>query len=196
VTPSFRRSAVAVAATCTLLAAGVAGSWAVAVAGPHVAAASHTVTGGKSTVKLKTRTVAALASHGFALAATGKASLKGTTLSLPVIGGHYNAGKGEVVHTGGFTISKGSNSVTIKNLVVNTTKGSGMAHVTGHGRIIVVAVGQPQRGSGTKHSVTYAGYTVKLSKRLIKVLDTKFSTTLFAIHPELGIGSTTLKFKK
>jgi hypothetical protein len=83
----------------------------------------------------------------------------------------------------------------MKNVHVNLKARTGTAVVSGHGRMPAVVLGAPSAGGGSGHKVTFSGYSVKMSKRLVKVLDKKFATKLFAHHPTLGIGSTTLKVK-
>jgi hypothetical protein len=194
VTSVRRRSTVAVAATAVALSVGGASF---AAASPTHAAASHQITGGKTSVSLDGATLQALIKDKFALKPTGKAKVtKSFALTFPVTGGHYNAGKGKINHTGGIEIIKGTKHITISNLVVNPKTGAGTAVVTGHGRISAVTLGQPSAGGGSAHSITFSGYSVSLSKTAIKVLDKKFHTKAFKKNPTLGTGSTTLKFKK
>lgn len=194
-TPVIRRSVIALAATtCAVMTAG--GAAAVAVGTPHVATVKQTIASGKTTVDINAKTAKVLRADGFAVTTTGKASLKGATLSLPVTGGTYNQGVGTVKHAGGIKITRGSTTVTISSLVVHPSAGTATADVAGHGRIQAVLVGAPQSGNGGPHFVQYGGFTVKLSKPAIKILDAKFSTMAFANHPTLGIGSTTLHFTK
>jgi hypothetical protein len=168
------------------------GTAAFAVTGSHPSAANRTISGGKTTIDLNAKTVKALTKDGFSLAPTGKAKAKGGALILPVTGGNYGTHPGVVKHTGGVEISKGSTSVTIKNLIVRTRSTTATAVVTGKGRVNAIHLGSPQ--SGGPHS--FGGYTVSLSKSGIKALDKKFSTKAFEKHPLLGVGSTTLTFKK
>jgi hypothetical protein len=194
VTSVLRRSTVAVAATAVVLSAGGAS---LAVASPHAPAASHAIKSGKTSVALNSATLNALIKDKFSLKPTGKAKVTKTfSLVFPVTGGHYNAGKGKIFHTGGIEITKGKKHITIKDLVVNPHSGVGTALVSGHGRISAVQLGQPNSGSGSAHSVTFSGYSVSLSKTAIKVLDKKFNTKAFKKNPTLGTGSTKLNFKK
>jgi hypothetical protein len=195
VTATLRRSALAItAASCAFVTAG--GAAAVAAAAPQVASASQTVVSGKTAVELNAKTLKALAADGYTLKATGKGGVKGTTLTLPVTGGTYNQGVGTVVQVGGFSITKGSKSVTVKDLIIHLKGGSATAIVTGHGRITAVTVGAPQSGSGGAHWVSYGGFTVSFSSAATKVLDGTFSTKAFAKHSTLGVGSTRLNFKR
>jgi hypothetical protein len=189
-----RRTTVLSAAAIALVTAGVGAS--VAVAGPASGVPSGPITGGKTTITIDSKTAAGLLSHGFKTAATGRATLKGAKLTLPVTGGHYKSGVGVVEQVGGLEISKGSHSVTIKNLDVRPADGTGTALVTGHGRMAAVTVGSPNAGGGSPHSITYSAWSITLSKPLVKVLDHDLSTTYFASHDSLGSGSTTLDFKK
>jgi hypothetical protein len=193
VTSVLRRSTVAVAATAVVLSAGGAS---LAVASPHAAAARQ-IKSGHTSVALNSDTLNALIKDKFSLKPTGKAKVTKTfSLVFPVTGGHYNAGKGKITHTGGIEITKGKKHITIKNLVVNPHSGAGTAVVSGHGRISAVQLGQPNSGSGSANSVTFSGYSVSLSKTAIKVLDKKFSTKAFKKNPTLGTGTTKLNFKK
>jgi hypothetical protein len=195
VTSTLRLSAVAVATTAAVLSAGGAS---LAAASPHTAqaAASHQIKSGKTSVSLDSKTANALLKDGFVVTPTGKAKFKNFVFSFPVTGGHYNAGRGKIRHAGGLKITKGTKHIGIKNLIVDPHSGRGTAVVTGHGRITAIKVGAPTGGSGGPHSVTFSGYSVTLSKPAIKVLDKKFHTKAFKKHPTLGIGSTTLHFKK
>jgi hypothetical protein len=187
-----RRTALSVAAI-SMLSVGMAS---VAVAAPQAPKLGTTVESGKTVVSLDKKDFSALSSHGYGVTATGKATLKKKVLTLPVSGGQYAAGKGTIKQVGGFKISKGSVSVTVKDLVVSPAKGTGTAEVTNHGRISAVTVGDPQSGGPATNGLTYSGYTVTLSSAVIKVLDKDFSTTFFAAHTNVGVGSTTLHFKK
>jgi hypothetical protein len=192
VTSVLRRSTVAVAATAVVLSAGGAS---LAVASPHAPAATHHIKSGKTTLALNGDSVTALLKHHFALAPTGKAKVDPSTFSLtfPVTGGTFaSATKGTIKHTGGIKISHGTTSIVIKNLVLSLHKGTGTAVVSGHGRMSALTIGDAQGGS--KNSVS--GYTVSLSKPIIKVLDKKFHSKAFKKNPTLGTGSTKLKFKK
>jgi hypothetical protein len=194
VTSLSRRTTVLSAAAIALVTAGVGAS--AAVAAPVGGVPSGPITGGKTTITLAAKTASALRSHGFKTAATGRATLKGVNLTLPVTGGHYKSGVGLVEHVGGLKISKGTHSVTIKNLDIRPADGTGTAIVTGHGRMSAVAVGSPNAGGGSAHSITYSAWSIALSKPLVKVLDHELSTTYFASHDNLGSGSTTLDFAK
>ena len=191
-TSVIRRSTVAVAATAVVLSVGGAS---LAVASPHAPAAAHKIKSGKTSLALNGDSVSTLLKDHFALAPTGKAKVNPTTFSLtfPVTGGSFaGATKGTIKHTGGIKISKGKKSIVIKNLILSLHKGTGTAVVSGNGKMSALTISDPQGGS--QNSVT--GYTVKLSKPLIKVLDKKFKTKDFKKNPTLGTGSTKLKFKK
>jgi hypothetical protein len=195
VTTVIRRSAVAAVAACAVLTAG--GTAAFAGSGTHAAAPSaahQTVVGGKTSIQLNSKTVNALVHDKFSLAPTGNAKVTSTfALVFHITGGTYtNPSAGTIKHSGGIKISKGSKSVTIKNLVLKLKAGEGTAAVSGKGRIAALKVGPAQNGSQN----SFGGYTVKLSKAAIKFLDKKFSTKAFKKHPTLGTGTTTLKFKK
>jgi hypothetical protein len=193
VTSVLRRSTVGVAATAVVLSAGGAS---LAVASPHSPAASHQIKSGTTSISLDSKTATALLNDGFVVTPTGKAKFKNFVFSFPVTGGHYNAGKGRINHTGGLKITMAKRHITIKNLVVNPHSGVGTAAVSHHGRINAIKIGQPSAGGGGPHSVTFSGYSVSLSKTAIKVLDKKFHTKAFKKHPTLGTGSTKLNFKK
>jgi hypothetical protein len=191
VTSVLRRSTVAVAATAVVLSAGGAS---LAVASPHAPAAAHKIKSGKTSLSLNSDTVNALVKDHFALAPTGRAKVNPKTFALtfPVTGGTFaNAGKGTIDHTGGIKISKGKKSIVIKNLILALHAGTGTAVVSGHGRMSALSIGDPQAGSEN----SFSGYSVKLSRAIIKVLDKKFSTKAFKKNPTLGTGSTKLKFK-
>lgn len=190
VTTVLRRSAVGAVAACAVLSAGGTAAF----AGAGSSAAHQTIVGGKTSIQLNSKTVNALTHDKFSLAPTGNAKVTSAfALVFHITGGTYsNPSAGTIKHSGGIKISKGSKSVTIKNLVLKLKTGSGTAVVSGKGRISALTVGAAQNGSQN----SFGGYTVKLSKTAIKFLDKKFSTKAFKKHPTLGTGTTTMKFKK
>jgi hypothetical protein len=190
VTPLLRRSTVAVAATAVALSAGGAS---IALASPHPSAAARTVTGGKTSVQLNGDTINALIKDNFAVAPTGRAKVSSTfVLTFPVTGGKYGPHRSSIRHAGGIKISRKAKHITVKNLTISSQTLKGTAVVTGHGRMSAVKLGPPQSGGPN----SFGGYSVSLSKPLIKVLDKKFNTKAFKKNPTLGTGQTTLKFKK
>jgi hypothetical protein len=164
----------------------------VAVARP---AATHQVTGGKSRISLNRSARHAIASHHFTIAATGPATYNGVTLTAPVKSGTYTGLAADVNTAGGLRISHGGTSVSVRKVRSSSSSFSGTATVTGHGRIPAIRLGVPTKASGND-PVTYSGFTVTLSKRLVKILDHRFGTTLFKAHRHLGTGSVTIKYRK
>jgi hypothetical protein len=186
------RSAVVVASLVLSSAAATA-----AVAGPdaHPHASGKQITGDKTTIVLNAASRKAMKAHHYKLEPTGAASLKHGTLTLPVTGGTYNGPTNSVVkQAGGFTISKGSKSVTVRKLVVHSNSLSATAHVTGNNRITAVTIGIPSSHSETDTTATFSGYQVTLSDQLVKILDAKFGTKQFAKHADIGTGTTDLTF--
>jgi hypothetical protein len=159
------------------------------------AAAGKSITGKKTTIVLSSPSHHALKAHHFTLEANGPARYKAGTLTLPVTGGTYDGPLDSVVKQGGgFTISKGSKSVSINKLVDHTNSLSATARVSGHGRIAAVTIGIPGSSNATDTTATFADYQVTLSKQLVKVLDTTFGTRQFARHATIGTGTTKLTF--
>jgi hypothetical protein len=164
----------------------------VAVAHP---AATHRVTGGKSRISLSRNVRRAIASHHLAIAATGPATYNGGTLTAPVRSGTYTGLSADVNTAGGFRISRGGTSVSVRKVRSSSSSFSGTAKVTGHGRIPAITLGVPTKVSGND-PVTYSGFSVTLSKQLVKILDHRFGTTLFKTHRHIGTGSITIKYKQ
>jgi hypothetical protein len=163
------------------------------VAGAIPRPSAHKVTGGKTSITLNAKTRHAMTSNHYVLTATGPATLKGATLTTPVTSGTYAGFTADVKTAGGFRISNASTGVTISKVHSKSSSFSGTAKVSGHGRIKALTIGVPTSMSGS-NPVTFSGYTVALAKPLVKLLDAKFGTRLFAKHAKIGTGSTTLKY--
>jgi hypothetical protein len=159
----------------------------------------YTVTGGSSKITLNKSTRTAMASHGYTLTAISPATFNGKTLKSPIKGGTFTLfpEQANIRAAGGFTISHGGKHVSISKVrsTTNGKSGSGTARVRGHGRIKSIITGQPKSLAPGNNTVSASGFSVKLAKPLIKVLDNKFGTTLFKSHARVGKGSATFNYK-
>lgn len=99
-------------AACALLVAGVAGA----------AGKRSTVTGGSTTVTTSPEAKAALAANGVTVAPIAPATASEDSVTLPISGGKLNKAnlRGFVVHKGGIKFTKGSRSVSVRALVLNS----------------------------------------------------------------------------
>jgi len=165
---------------------------------PATASAAPTlqITGGHIKIKLNAAALSALSSAHLKLTPKSPATFNGTTLKAPIKGGTIDIATvtAHIKSAGGFTISKGSKSVTVKALHSTAhggAGGSGTALVTGHGRIKAITTTAATVSSGSG-SISAKNFKVTLAAPLVKILDKKFHTTVFADHARIGTGSATM----
>jgi hypothetical protein len=158
------------------------------------AAPSHPITSGHTTITLRASTVKAVHSAGLNFNPIAPATLKHSVFRLPARGGTANRPEYTVHQAGGLEIVKGTTTVKITHIVINSKKSRATANVTGHGNIVALVFGDPQSGGGSPRMSELGGYPVSLSPAAIKALDKAFATTVFADHPRLGTGDVTVRW--
>lgn len=183
----FTRSRViaAVAAGTVLVAGGVTDA---------AVAASTPVTGGHVSIQLTAATLQAIHDRGIALKPIAPATIDKGVLRLPTTGGQASPPNYTTDQAGGFSFDKGGKAVRVTGIVFNTADHRASGKVTGHGRIVIFVLGDPNSGSGGPGKIQYGGYSVTLSGALIRALDNAFGTEVFAHHSSFGTGSTTVTF--
>lgn len=174
-----------------LSAAAVAVSCGAAVA---EARTSQPITRGNTQITLNTNTVQALHDHNFALAATPGATVRNGVLKLPTTGGTANPPNYVIEQGGGFSITRNGKRISVSHIVYNTAKHQATGAVTGHGTIVVFTVGDPNMGNGGPGMVQFGGFPVKLANGFVRILDNTYNAQVFANHPSLGTGGTTVYF--
>lgn len=184
----IRLRAVAIVSASIMLASSSAGI-------ASAAAATHRVTGGQTTVELNRTTLAAIGRQGLTLSAVAPAAIsRGAVLHLRNRWGSVNEPNYVVHEAGGFKITKGAESVTINNIVLNSTTSRATANVTGHGNIPALILGAPQNGMGGPGMFQLGGYSVTFTAGAVKALDQAFGTAVFTRRPTLGIGASRMLF--
>jgi hypothetical protein len=175
-----------------LAAAAVAASG-LALAAPAQAAAPTSVTGGQVKIDLNDHSLQAVRGHGIRFAPVGTATLRNGNLRLPVTGGTH--GRTDKVDLGGgFEYGKSGHTVKITHIVMNTATHRARADVSGHGKIDVFVLGDPQEGGGSPNSLSYGDYPVKLTAVLTRAVDHALSTAVVGNNPKFGTGFTSLRF--
>jgi len=183
-----------------LTAATLAGSVALAAAAPAAGSVPHpghaTITHGSSKIKLSKKTRKAMSHKHYTLTAIAPAKYKKHTLRSPIKSGTYENFSATVNTAGGFRISHGGTSVSIRKFQSKSSagSGSGTAIVTGHGRIKAVTTGEPS-SVVPGNPVRASGFTVTMAKPLVKALDGAFGTKLFKKHAKIGKGSVVFYYK-
>jgi hypothetical protein len=157
---------------------------------------SHSVTSGNVAITVTAATAKAVHGAGLHFTMVSPATRKNSDLRLPVSSGKVNAPNYVVRLAGGLQIASGSKVVTIKHIIVNSKTSRATANVTGRGNIVTFVLGDPQSGSGGPHMFQIGGYPVRFSSAAIKALDKAFTTSVFANHPMLGRGTTTVRWTK
>jgi hypothetical protein len=159
-------------------------------------AASKTVAGGNSTITFTAKFAKAAAAHGLTLKPTGRASLKGTTLKLPIASGKFNSPTDfSVNYAGGVTLKDNGAKVTITKLEVNSATETVTAVIDGSSRVKLFKVGSPNSGNGGVNFVSFGGYSVTLTKGAAKTIDSDLSTGVLAKNKAIGTGTTKVTFK-
>jgi hypothetical protein len=107
---------------------------------PMGALAQHTETieAGRTTVNLASSFVSALGSLGVTPGTIGPTELKGSWVNFPITGGAFDldTALGQVLHSGGLTLTAGSTEVRLQSFIIDTTGSA--PQITG----IVVADGK------------------------------------------------------
>jgi hypothetical protein len=186
------RTAVVTALACGGLAAAVAVPSFAASARP---AATHKVTGGKSSVKLNASARKAMKHDGVTLTPVSPATYHHAKLTSPITGGQYTGYSAKIRTAGGFTLSKGGVSVSITKLHSDSGTMTGTAIVTGHGRIDAVHISIPTHYDVNDNPAKFSGFTVTMTSDLVTILDNAFDTKAFKTHAEIGTGSTSIKYQ-
>ena len=81
------------------------------------------VTGGTSTVTLSSAATQLLSTNHLTVAPVAPATASGSTLTFPITGGRLNKNlHGHIVHSGGVSISNGTDTITLRHLVLYSNK--------------------------------------------------------------------------
>lgn len=141
---------------------------------PFASATSDPVASGTTTVKLNKGFVKKLKNSGVKLLKVSPASVKGSTVKLPVSGGSLDpvSGLGTVEHSGGIKFKFGKKSAPVNTLVLDTTTGSLNAKVAGKSMKFASVKGftVARNGFGANVSVSSLKLTGKAAKQLNKKL--------------------------
>jgi hypothetical protein len=141
---------------------------------PLASAASDPLASGTTTVKLNKGFVKKLSKSGVKLLKLSPASVKGSTVALPVSGGSLDpiSGLGTVEHSGGIKFKAGKKSAPVTTLVLETTTGSLNAKVAGKSMKFasVKGVTVARNGFGANVSISSLKLTGKAAKQLNKKL--------------------------
>lgn len=84
---------------------------------------TDTIEGGRTVVTLAGSFVSALDSLGVSPGTVSPTELRGTTLNFPVTGGaiDLDTASGQILHSGGLTLTAGNNDVKLQSFIVDTT---------------------------------------------------------------------------
>jgi hypothetical protein len=141
---------------------------------PFASAASDPLASGTTTVKLNKGFVKKLKKSGVKVLKLSPASVKGSTVTLPVSGGSLDpvTGLGTVEHSGGIKFKAGKKSAPVNTLLLDTTTGSLNAKVAGKSMKFASVKGftVARNGFGANVSVSSLKLTGKAAKQLNKKL--------------------------
>lgn len=126
-------------------------------------------------------------------------SLRGTRASFPIAGGTIDADtlRGEIIHVGGLTLTRGTTRVKLENFIIDTT-GTGGIVLTGQvsangnivGRIPLFNLTLPAgRDSFGLTFVRIDGVGVTLRQEAATALNSVFQTTAFTAGFNIGTAS-------
>jgi len=157
------------------------------------AAQTITVTGKNTVLVLDASTAQALKTAGVQVSAVSPATAASSGgISFPVTGGTLTqAGlKGTIDHSGGLTFTHSGKTVTATNFVLNTTKGTLSATVSGK-QIPLLAVNLSKMARTTSGSeIVASGITSTINTATAVLLDAKLVVKVFT--PGLPIGALTV----
>ncbi|HWW67288.1 MAG TPA: hypothetical protein VNY83_04835 [Solirubrobacterales bacterium] len=140
---------------------------------PFASAASDPLGSGTTTLKLNKGFAKALKKNGVKVLKVSPATVKGTTVTLPVSGGSLDptTGQGTVNHSGGIKFKAGKKSATLTSFVLDTTKKSLSAKLGKKNLQVASVVGLSftREGFGTNVKVG----KLKLTSKAAKELNTK-----------------------
>jgi hypothetical protein len=141
---------------------------------PFASAVSDPLASGTTTVKLNKGFVKKLKKSGVKVLKLSPASVKGSTVTLPVSGGSLDptTGLGSVEHSGGIKFKAGKKSAPVTTLLLDTTTGSLNAKVAGKSMKFASVKGftVARNGFGANVSISSLKLTGKAAKRLNKKL--------------------------
>jgi hypothetical protein len=141
---------------------------------PFASAASDPIASGTTTVKLNSGLVKKLKKYNVKVLKASPASVKGSTVTLPVSGGSLDpiTGLGTVEHSGGIKFKAGKKSAAVNTLVLDTTTASLTAKVAGKSMKFASVKGftVTRNGFGANVSISALKLTGKAAKQLNKKL--------------------------
>jgi hypothetical protein len=166
--------------------AAAALSCAGAVSPANAAASRSPVTGGHVKIALSSATRHGLDTAGVDLVATSVASYHHGNLKLPIGRGTATPPTYLVHLGGGFKFAKGSDSVKVSHVTIDTAAQTGSAKIGGAGAITAFKFKVPSGGNGGPGQVQFGYDKLTLTKTARQKLDSALATKVFARHPTLG----------
>jgi hypothetical protein len=141
---------------------------------PFASATSDPLASGTTIVKLNKGLLNKLKKYNVKVLKASPASVKGSTVTLPVSGGSLDpvTGLGTVEHSGGIKFKAGKKSAPVNTLVLDTTSGSLTAKVAGKSMKFASVKGftVTRNGFGANVSISALKLTGKAAKQLNKKL--------------------------
>jgi hypothetical protein len=163
-----------------------------------VAAADATsatpIKSGKTVITLDAATMTAAKTARVELRSISPATTVRRTLTLPTAGGTATPPNYVEQETGGLVVSDAAGTVKFTHITIDTAHHVARAQVTGHGTIAALTLGDPQNGNGGPGFVEFGAFPVSFTPAAVRVLDAALHTRLFAKHPRLGLGASTVRF--
>lgn len=157
--------------------AAVAALAALLALAPFASAASDPIASGTTTVKLNKGLVKKLKKYNVKVLRLSPASVKGSTVTLPVSGGSLDpvTGLGSVEHSGGIKFKAGKKSAAVNTLLLDTTTGSLNAKVAGKSMKFASVKGFTVARNGFGANVSFSA--LKLTGKAAKQLNKKLGFT-------------------
>jgi hypothetical protein len=153
---------------------------------------TETVQNGHTTLTFASGLIPALNGAGITLGAVSPSTLTNGVVGFTVVGGavDLDTGAGQVIHSGGLTITAGTAVVTVQSFIVDTT--TGMPVMTGLVSINGVLLGRlpvfdltlttfiPPLTPNRFGQVTVTGVNVALDSTIAAILNSTFNMPAFA----------------
>lgn len=157
---------------------------------------TKTVETGRTSVKLSGDLVSALQSLGVKPGTVDPSKLRGGSVNFPVTGGAIDLKsiKGEIIHSGGLTLTAGQSQVRIQAFIIDTTGTApvltGLVTVNGAllGRVPLFDINLAGGSINANHGMlTITGVTLTLDKTAAAALNQVFNVKAFT--PGFPIGT-------
>lgn len=153
---------------------------------------------GGTTVKLDSKTAAALTGLGVSVAPVAPATAGSKGVTFPVTGGTVNSKTlaGNVKHSGGLRFSSATTAVDLTNFTINIDKKPDLVATVGGARVSILSLDLSKlKVSAKGKNIKLSGVKASLTKAAADALNATFATTAFKKGLVLGTATVSVTAK-